>query len=109
MPTDDRLALNIRAARVGRGLTQEEATGLMGLASVTTYVRYERAERRPSIETLVKLAEGLGTTPSELLHGVGVEAVDDDLVEEGARLLRGMAPGRREAALRMLHELAALP
>ena len=65
-------------------------------------------ERTPSLDNLVRLAEVLGTTPAELLRGVGGEVEDTDATEEAVRVLRSMSPSRREAAVRVLQEIAGL-
>ncbi len=66
----ERFALNLRRARLARGLTQE------GLAEACALHRthislLEQAKRDPKLTTIVKLADGLDTTPSTLMRGVG--------------------------------------
>ncbi|HEX5308600.1 MAG TPA: helix-turn-helix transcriptional regulator [Solirubrobacteraceae bacterium] len=60
----------MRAARTAAGLSQvalSEATGL-DRAAISFL---ERAERSPDLSTLVRVAESLGLTPSQLLDGIG--------------------------------------
>lgn len=62
-------AENLKAARKRAGLSQE------GLGDATELHRteislLERAERDPRLATIVKLANGLGVTPSDLLEGI---------------------------------------
>lgn len=56
----------VRAARTEKSLSQEQLAERSDLAM--TYVgEVERAEKMPSLETIVKLSRGLGTTAQELL------------------------------------------
>lgn len=60
------LAANVRAARERLDLSQEELAYRTGIDR--TYVSgIERAVRNPSLKLIVKLADGLKVTPSELL------------------------------------------
>ncbi|MFT4050519.1 MAG: helix-turn-helix transcriptional regulator [Solirubrobacterales bacterium] len=65
----EQFASNLRAARTRAGLSQEalgEATDLHR----TEISLLERAERDPRLATIVRLAEGLGVTASDLLANV---------------------------------------
>jgi transcriptional regulator with XRE-family HTH domain len=62
---------NMRGARLSESLSQ------VALSEVTRLDRaaisfLERAERAPDLSTLVRVARALDTTPSNLLHGVGL-------------------------------------
>lgn len=80
MPAEYKPALNptlaafgerVRARRTELGLTQEAAAEQIGVH--WTYLgQVERGQRSARVENVVKIAEGLGTTPGHLL---------DDLVE----------------------------
>ncbi len=60
------LAANVRAARERLDLSQEEFAHQTGIDR--TYVSgIERAVRNPSLKLIVKLADGLKMSPSELL------------------------------------------
>jgi transcriptional regulator with XRE-family HTH domain len=68
----ERFAANLRRARLDSGMTQE------GLADACELHRthislLEKAKRDPKLTTIVKLAHGLGTTPSKLMRGVDTE------------------------------------
>lgn len=68
----ERFANNLRRARIDKGLTQE------GLADACELHRthislLEKAKRDPKLTTIAKLAGGLDTTPSQLLHGIEAE------------------------------------
>jgi transcriptional regulator with XRE-family HTH domain len=67
-----RFAENLRRARLAKGLTQE---GLADAAELhrTHISLLEKAKRDPKLTTIAKLAEGLETTPGQLLRGVGAK------------------------------------
>lgn len=56
------------AIREARGLNKAEAARLLGLSKMS-YLRYETAVRTPSYQTLVFMAQKLGTSP-EYLSGL---------------------------------------
>lgn len=57
---------NLRAARLRKGITQEELADLAGLHR--TYVgSAERGERNVTLESVERLAQALGVSSSELL------------------------------------------
>lgn len=69
------LGARIRALRNERGLTQGE---LAGAKLSTGYVsRIESGGRRPTMKVLIELAERLGTTTHQLLHGIESSAYDE--------------------------------
>lgn len=69
------LGARIRALRNERGLTQGE---LAGKSLSTGYVsRIESGGRRPTMKVLIELAERLGTTTGQLLHGIESSAYDE--------------------------------
>jgi transcriptional regulator with XRE-family HTH domain len=60
------LGREIRKARQGRGLSQEKLAGLCDLDR--TYIGLlERAEKSPTVDTLLRVALALGEMPSDLL------------------------------------------
>jgi len=60
------LGKELRRARQSRGLSQEKLAGLSDLDR--TYIGLlERAEKSPTVDTLLRVAFALGETPSELL------------------------------------------
>jgi tetratricopeptide (TPR) repeat protein len=69
------LGARVRAARVGRGLTQTE---LGGDGVSTGYIsRIESGARRPTLAVLTTLAQRLGTTTEQLLRGVPRSECDE--------------------------------
>ncbi len=65
----ERFASNLRRERLARGMTQE---GLADAAELhrTHISLLEQAKRDPKLTTIAKLADGLDTTPGQLLRGV---------------------------------------
>lgn len=61
------IAANVRRLREKRGLSQEKFAEVAGLDGRFTQ-RVERGRLNFSIETLVRLAAALGTTPGALLR-----------------------------------------
>ena len=57
----------LRAARMARKLTQQRVADILEM-TVNAYQKYEQAERSPSLETLVKLAD-LFNVPTDWLLG----------------------------------------
>lgn len=63
-------AHELRAARLRAGMSQEHLAAATGLrwSSISSL---ERAKRTPRLDTICRLAHGLGLTPSELVNGLG--------------------------------------
>jgi transcriptional regulator with XRE-family HTH domain len=74
IPEAELFGKTLRRLRTARELTQER---LAGAASLTTgYVNtLERGMQVPSLTTIVKLAQALGVTPSDLLSDFTPAAV----------------------------------
>lgn len=58
--------LNLKVARVKKGLTQKELSELVGVAS-NTLSRIETGKQIPKVDMLLKLAEILEVSAEELL------------------------------------------
>jgi transcriptional regulator with XRE-family HTH domain len=69
MTPQERFAVNLRRARTGAGISQEELGQLCNLHR-TEVSLLERARREPRLATIVKLASALETTPSALSEGI---------------------------------------
>ncbi len=68
----ERFADNLRTERQARGMTQEALADAAELHR-THISLLEKADRDPKLSTIVKLAHGLGTTPTQLLRGVNAD------------------------------------
>jgi transcriptional regulator with XRE-family HTH domain len=62
-------AANITRIRERRGLTQEQLGWEAGLHQ-TAIARIESGERKPTLDTIFKLAAGLEVPPAELFAGI---------------------------------------
>lgn len=56
----------IKAKRLEKGLTQKKLGELSGIAEPTIR-RYESGKLNPKLDTIKKIAEGLGITPTDLM------------------------------------------
>lgn len=66
----ERFSTNLKEARAAAGITQDEIADRCGIHR-TEVSLLERAGREPRLGTLIKLADGLGTTIAELCKGLG--------------------------------------
>jgi transcriptional regulator with XRE-family HTH domain len=64
-PQRQAFADNVRAAREKAGLTQEQLAWAAGLHQ-TEIARIEGGRRNPGLETIFKVARGLGVPPATL-------------------------------------------
>lgn len=69
MEPREQFAKNLRTAREERGLSQEALGFECGLHR-TEISLLERGGRDPRLETIVRLARGLGIRPAELLQRI---------------------------------------
>lgn len=73
----------LRAQRMRKGYTQQQMADLLDL-SLNAYQKYEQAERSPSLDTLVRIADLLAVSTDyllgrdEFLRSLGV-LVDESL------------------------------
>lgn len=65
----ERLAQNLRAARLERELTQEAFAARINM-DPAQYGKIERGAVDPSVRTLARIAAGLKLSPADLLDGV---------------------------------------
>lgn len=63
-------AANVARIREQRGLTQEQLGWAAGIHQ-TAIARIEKGERKPTLDTILKLAAGLEVPPAELFSGIG--------------------------------------
>lgn len=64
----EKIGGRIRAVRESQGLTQEAASERCGITAAF-YGNIERGDRKMSVETLIKIAAGLGVSADVLLFG----------------------------------------
>lgn len=64
-----KFAANVERLRERRKLTQEQLGWAAGLHQ-TAVARIESGERKPTLETIFKLARGLEISPAELFIGI---------------------------------------
>lgn len=60
------MAITLKAARVNRKLSQEEAAGQLGVSKYTLS-RYERGLSYPNVETVKKIEELYGFSYDEII------------------------------------------
>jgi transcriptional regulator with XRE-family HTH domain len=68
-PQRQAFADNVRAAREKAGLTQEQLAWSAGLHQ-TEIARIESGQRNPGLDTIFKVARGLGVAPGELFLSI---------------------------------------
>lgn len=66
------LGHRIRDLRQHRGRTQMDFAYIVGM-NVAHLGRIERGETNPTLETIVRLADALGVTASDLVTGIRIE------------------------------------
>ena len=99
------LAEAVKRARADLGWSQGTLAEKLELS--TNYVSLlERAERLPSVDVLVRLAQALGV-PVGLLVGQQADAELDPWLREATALLRTVPEGTRDAVLGMLRGVTA--
>lgn len=81
-------AARLRQLRMAKGLGQGDVAKLLGIHKIN-YGRYERAESKPTTDTLSKLADVFGVSTDYLLEGEKTDAAVANL--EDADLLRMFA------------------
>jgi transcriptional regulator with XRE-family HTH domain len=62
-------AANVARLRKSKGLTMEDAAWSVGMHH-TAWGRIESGERKPTLETVFKLARALEVPPAELFAGI---------------------------------------
>lgn len=64
-----KFAANVERLRESRGMTQEQLGWASGLHQ-TAVARIESGERKPTFNTILKLAAGLEAPPADLFAGI---------------------------------------
>ena len=102
--TSQRFGKHVQGLRKTRGLTQEQLAERCGLAA-DTIRRLEHASFSPSLDTLIKLCEGLQLSITTLFEGFELCESESDLSREILNLLRTRTDRERARALRVLRAL----
>jgi transcriptional regulator with XRE-family HTH domain len=97
-----RLAERVRSIRTRQRLSQEAVAHQSGLA-ISFYSSIERAGGNPSLDSLVKLANGLKVPLSELVAGEELERF-----AQLNELLRGIPASRRVLVLKVFADVVSL-
>ena len=71
----------LKKIREDRGLNKAEAARLLGLSKMG-YLRYESADRTPSHQTIVFMAQKLGTSPDEYVISKSDDPVLFELIAD---------------------------
>jgi transcriptional regulator with XRE-family HTH domain len=97
----------IKAFRTRKGLSASQLAGLSDLDA--TFLNHLEAGRKlPSLATLLRLAEGLGVQPGELLGRGAVPTKGDSLDQLAVHQVRALVARRNPAEKRKLVELLRL-
>lgn len=74
----------IRKLRRSKNLTQTQLSGMLGVAQ-STIVSWENGQRKPDIDSLMKMAEIFGVSTDELLGRVPMNYRIEDLTQNVTR------------------------
>ena len=97
-----KIAERIRSLRKRAGLTQAQLGERSGGINAQEISRFESCSRVPSIETLARVASGLGVTLAELT------AIGEDEANAEAERVRALLNGESSATLRLVGDLIEL-
>lgn len=97
-----KIAERIRALRKRAGLTQAQLGERAGGINAQEISRFESCSRVPSIETLARVAAGLGVSLAELT------AIGEDEASAEAERVRALINGEGSATLRLVGDLIEL-
>jgi len=91
MALKDRVAKNVKALRLARGVSQQDLANKSGL-TIRYISRLENSGQNLTLEVIEKLAHGLGCTPHDLIGGEGVAALDGskDLLDQTIHFLQSL-------------------
>lgn len=108
---------NIKAAREAKGLTQEELGRKIGVTGVTI-MRYEKSQRKPSLDVLFQLSDALGVSVSSLagveespLASISETEIEHqysslDPITKVSSILQGMSYEDREKIIAFIEKLS---
>lgn len=101
----------LRTARVEKGMTQADVANAMNIAQ-SQYGKVETGKVIPSLKTLIKAAEVLGTNLNKLVYGsdnftgVEINLKDKDLIER-VNIISQLSEEDRSLAIQLLDLIAA--
>ena len=86
-----RVAKNVKALRLGRGLSQQELANKTGL-TVRYISRLENSAQNLTLEVIEKLAKGLGCSPADLIGNEDEVTMNGskELLDQTIRFLQGL-------------------
>ncbi|GAB4071710.1 helix-turn-helix transcriptional regulator [Ancylobacter sonchi] len=108
---DIEIGRRLRSARMQAGLSMETLAERLGI-SYQQIQKYERGTNRVASSTLIPISRELGTTPAQLLEGLGessepsLTCITDRHALECARMVMSMPLNARASTLRTLHAIA---
>ena len=99
------LGEKIREQRKNKNYTLEQLAEKLGVS--TTFIgQIERAKGKPSLETVVKIANVLGVSVDYLIFGdLGNEASDEYFIEQVKSLTRDFTAGQKQLVLKSIETL----
>ena len=74
----------ISRLRVEKGLTQEKLSGLAGIAR-SHLVALENGEKTVKLDTLWRIADALGISPSSLIEKTEAESIERQLTKDARK------------------------
>jgi len=101
----------LRTARVEKGMTQADVASAMNIAQ-SQYGKVETGKVIPSLKTLIKAAEVLGTNLNKLVYGsdnftgVEINLKDKNLIER-VNIISQLSEEDRSLAIQLLDLIAA--
>ena len=98
-----KLGRNIAAARKSKRFTQEQLAEKIDISTVFIS-QIETAVRKPSLETVCKIAKTLGTTIDALVDDTEPETIENDF----AKLLKGKTEEERNRILKIVSDICEL-
>ena len=97
--------IRLKPLRIARGYTQSDMAQKLGVTP-SAYAMYERGEREPGIENLIKIAQILDIDLNILLGITNPPPSEVESLSDGERmvvdLFRSASPYQQEVILRML-------
>ena len=97
----------IRHLRRQRDMSQEELALRAGINTVY-FGQIERGQKCPTVDTLYKIASGLGVSLSDLLRFDAAVSDSENTSAHVERLMKRIPPGKLAQVIRVLEDVADL-